>query len=61
MLDSAEPEILSANKYKNYQEIMDFSGSAKHSMLFFLLLKVEMPTIVGISKFMGRKISTQLS
>ena len=25
-------------------------------MLFFLLIKVEMPTIVGISTFMSRKI-----
>ena len=55
MLDSAEPEILNAHKYEKYQEIKDFSGSDKHRMLIFLLLKVEMPKVVGISTFMSRK------
>ena len=38
-----------------YQEIKHFSDSDKPKMLFFLLIKVEMPTIVGISTFMSRK------
>ena len=32
-----------------------FSGSDKHIMLFFLLINVKMPTIVGILTFMSRK------
>ena len=34
-----------------------FSGSDRHRMLFFLLINVKMPTIVGILTFMSRKIS----
>ena len=48
MLCSAEHEILKARKYGNYQEIQHFSGSDKPRMLFFLLINVKMPTIVGI-------------
>ena len=55
MLDSAEHEILNVNKYKKYQEIKHFSGSDKPKILFFLLIKVEMPTTVRISIFMNRK------
>ena len=44
--------MLNALKYKKYQEIKHFSGSEKP---FFLLIKVEMPTVVGISVFMSRK------
>ena len=33
----------------------DFSGPDKLIMLFCLLINVEMPTIVGILKFMSRK------
>ena len=55
MLNSAEHEISKARKYKNIKEIEHFSGSDKPGMLFFLLIKVEMPTIVGISTFMRRK------
>ena len=32
-----------------------FSGSVKPMMLFFLLINVKMPTIVGILTFMSRK------
>ena len=50
MLNSAEGEILNAHKYiKNNQEIMHFSNSDKPRMLFFLLIKIEMPIVVGIS------------
>ena len=38
-----------------YQEIKHFSGLDNPRMLFFLLIKVEMPTIVGISTFMSKK------
>ena len=38
-----------------YQEIQLFSGSDKPIMLFFLLINVKMPTIVGILTFKSRK------
>ena len=34
-----------------------FSCSTQLSMIFFLLINVEMPTVVGISTFVGRKIA----
>ena len=37
--------------------ISDFSGLDKPVMLFFLLINVEMPIIVGIFTFMSRKMS----
>ena len=54
MLNSAELEIL--NVYKN-ESIKNhfFAGSDKPRMLFFLLINVKMPTIVGILTFMSRK------
>ena len=55
MLNSAEHEILNAHKYKTIRKLCIFSGSDKPRMLFFLLIKVEMPTIVGISTFINRK------
>ena len=55
MLISAEHEILNAHKYKAIRKLGIFSGSDKPRMLFFLLIKVEMPTIVGISTFINRK------
>ena len=54
MLNSFEHEILDAHKYKKYQEIQLFSGADKLRMLFFLLINVKMPTIVGILTFMSR-------
>ena len=57
MLISAEQEILNAHNYIKYQEIQLFSGSDKPRLLFFLLINVEMPTIVGILTFMSRKKS----
>ena len=56
MLNSSEHEILNAYKYKD-KEIKYFSGSDKPKMLFVLLLKVEMPIIVGISAFRAGKNS----
>ena len=38
-----------------YQEIQQFLGSDKPRMLFFQLINVKMPTIVGILTFMCRK------
>ena len=38
-----------------YQEIRLILGSDKHRMLFFLLINVKMPTIVGILTFLSRK------
>ena len=55
MLNSAEHEILIANKYKNIKKIGCFSGSDKFIMLFFQLINVKMPTTVGILTFMSRK------
>ena len=55
MLNSVENEILNAHKYKKYQEIWLFLGSDKSRMVFFPLINVKMPTVVGILTFMGRK------
>ena len=38
----------------NYQEIQPFSGTDKPRMLFFLLINVKMPTVVGILTIMSR-------
>ena len=57
MLNSAEHEIVNAHKYKKYPEIQLFSCSDKPIILFFLLINVKMPTIVGILIFMSRKNS----
>ena len=62
MLNSAEHENLNAHKYKKYQEIQNFSGLKKPRMLFFLLITVKMPTIVGILKlYEQEKFHAQLS
>ena len=55
ILNSAEHEILNAHKYKHIKKFCFFPGSDKPIMLFFLLLIVRMPTIVGILTFMSRK------
>ena len=45
-----------------YQEILCFLDSDKPRMLFFLLINVKMPTVVGILTFYEQeKIHTQLS
>ena len=56
MLNSAEHEILNAHKYKKISRNSTFLGLDKPRMLFFLLKKVKMPTIVGILTVMSRKI-----
>ena len=55
MLNSTEHEILNAHKYKNIKKFGFFFGSDKPRMLFFPLINVKMPTIVGILTFMSRK------
>ena len=49
--------ILNAHKRKNIEKNRLLSGSGQPIMLFFLLINVKMPTIVGIFIFMSRKIS----
>ena len=53
MLNLSEHEMLNAHKYNI--SIQHFSGSDKARMQFFLLINVEIPTIVGISTFISRK------
>ena len=55
MHNSVEHEILNAHKYKNIKKFVFFLGSDKPRILFFPLINVRMPTIVGISTFMSRK------
>ena len=50
MLNSAEHSILNTHKYKNIKKIA-FSDSDKPRTLFFLLINVKIPTIVGILLF----------
>ena len=54
MLNSSEHEILNGHKYKNVKNSA-FTGSDKPRTLFFMLITVKMPTIVGILTFMRRK------
>ena len=49
-----EHKILNAHKYTNFK-IFVILGSEKSRMLFFPLINVKMPTIVGILTFMSRK------
>ena len=55
LLNSIEHEILNAHKYENIKKFGFLLGSDKARMLFFSLINVTMPTIVGILPFMGRK------
>ena len=55
MVSSAEHGILNAHKYKYIKKITFFSNPDKRIMLFFMLLNVKLPTIVGILIFMSRK------
>ena len=55
MLNSIEHEILNARKNKNVKKFLFFLGSDKPRMLFFPLINVKMPTIVGILTFMSRE------
>ena len=55
VLNSAEHGILNAHKYQDIKKFGFFLGSDKSRMLFFPLINVKMPTIVGILTFMSRK------
>ena len=55
MLDSIEHEILNAHRYKNIKKFRIFSGSDTPGVLFFPLINVKMPTVVGILTFMSGK------
>ena len=56
ILNSNEHEILNAHiKYKYIKKFGFFFGSDKPRMLFFPLINVKMPTVVGILTFMSRK------
>ena len=54
MLHSLQHEISNAHMYKNVKNF-GFLGSDKSRMLFFPLINVKMPTIVGILTYMSRK------
>ena len=57
VLNSAEHKILNAHKYKKIKKFSIFQAQIKVGrklrMPFFLLINVEMPTIVGILTFMS--------
>ena len=55
MLNPAKHEILNAHKNKNIKKFRFFGGSDEPSILFFLLINVKMPIIVGILTFMSGK------
>ena len=57
MLISPEHEILNAHKFKNIKKLSMFQALMSIECYFFLLIKVEMPTTVGISTFISRKNS----
>ena len=50
-----EHEILNAHKYKNTKKFAPPPGPVKSRTLFFPLIHVKMPTIIGILTFMGGK------
>ena len=55
-INSVEHEILNAHKYKNIKKFSQiFSSSDNPRMLFFLLINVKIPTLVGILTLMSRK------
>ena len=49
--------VLNAYKHENTNINQHFAGSYKPRMLFFLLINVKMPTVVGLLTSMSRKIS----
>ena len=55
MLNSAEHGISNAHEYKNIKNNA-FLGSDKTEVLFFMLINVKIPIIVGIYTFMSRII-----
>ena len=61
MLNSAVHEISKAHKYEDIKKSSFFSGEDESRMLFFLLINVKMPTIVGILTCEQEKFHAQLS
>ena len=58
MLNSVKHELLNAHEYINIKKF----SSDRPILLFFLLINVKMPRIVGILTFMSRKkVHAQLS
>ena len=56
VLNSAEHVIFNAHRNKIIKKFRGFfSGLDKPKMLFFLVVNVKMPTMVGILTFMNRK------
>ena len=53
MLNSAQHEILNAQRYRNIKKFT--SGSDKPRILFSLRINVKMPKIVGSLTFTSRK------
>ena len=53
--------VVHTKEQPGFQVIKKFSCSTQLSMKNFLLINVEMPTIVGISTLMSRKIEVGLS
>ena len=54
MLNSVEYEILNAHNYKNIKKSI-ILALISLECYFFLIIKIEMPTVVGISTFISRK------
>ena len=55
MLNLAEHDILDSHKYKNIKKFSFLLGSDEPRMLFFLLINVKIPTVVGILIFISWK------
>ena len=55
VLNSVEDVILNAQKYKDIKKLSFTLGSDKPRMLFFPLITIKIPTVVGILIFMSRK------
>ena len=55
MVNSAEHGILNAHKCENIKKFSFFQAQINLEMLFFQLINIKMPTIVGILTFMSRK------
>ena len=50
-----EPSVFEPLKFYCIKKFLHYSGLGKPKMLFFLLINVKMPTIVGILTFLSRK------
>ena len=55
MLNSAEHEILNADRYKRIKNFSIFQAQLSLERYFFQLIKVKVPTTVGILIFISRK------